>query len=63
VVFGSSGYFANSEIKIERSEAMSIGSWYAKDAYSVAYFDEGKFLYVTAGVIGATSISADCDKF
>tara|TARA_R110000772_G_scaffold183576_2_gene294715 strand:- start:136 stop:498 length:363 start_codon:yes stop_codon:yes gene_type:complete len=63
MVFGKAGYFANSETNIEWSEAMSIETWLAKGAYDLTYFKEGKFQFVTVGILGSISISADCDKF
>ena len=63
MVFGMSSQFEKYEIKIEWSGGMRLETWRARDAYSVTYFVEGKFLFVSAGVHGTKSISADCDKF
>tara|TARA_B110001469_G_scaffold124683_1_gene138789 strand:- start:1886 stop:2173 length:288 start_codon:yes stop_codon:yes gene_type:complete len=64
IVFGSSGFFDKFVLPLSSSQQWpSAKAWYAKDDHSMAYFDEGKFLYVTAGISGSTSISADCDKF
>ena len=64
MVFGGGLFFDKSVLPLSSSQQWPSGeAWYAKDAYSVAYFDEGKLVYVTAGISGSTSISADCDKF
>ena len=63
MVFGSSGYFAKSTMVLKQGHSFpKREKWYAKDMYSVTYFDNGKFLHVSTGSSGSTSISAGCDK-
>ena len=64
MVFGKGGFFGGQERELrEKMNWPSTEIWYAADQWSMAYFDEGKFLYVSTGVTGSVSISADCDKF
>ena len=64
MVFGKGGFFDGQETELrEEMNWPSKESWYAADRWSMAYFDEGKFLYVGVGAVGSVSISADCDKF
>jgi len=64
MVFGSSGYFANTEEKLKPNHHWpNIEKWYGYDTYDRSYFDTGKFLYTRVGSGGIQSISADCDKF
>mgnify|MGYP003641351842 CR=1 FL=1 len=63
LVFGSSGYFADAAMELTQGSIWpTLEKWRANDQYSVLYFEEGKFLYVSIAM-GATSKSADCDKF
>ena len=64
MVFGKGGFFGNKIMKLRKNFGWpSQESWYADGPYSMAYFDEGKFLYVSTGASGSVSLSADCDKF
>ena len=64
MVFGSTGYLKDAVVELVIGHNWpSQESWYANDAYSTAYFGEGKFVYAIPGSLGITSISADCDKF
>ena len=64
MVFGSTGYFADSVKELTTGRNWpSKEKWYASGTSSIAYFDEGKFLYTRNGSMGIVSISADCDKF
>ena len=64
VVFGSSGVFAGSEIKLSDGRVWPAQeTWYGNTKWSILYFDKGKFLYVRTGSTGNNSMSADCDKF
>ena len=63
MVFGSTGYFTDSVKELVKGRNWpAIEKWYASDIASIGYFGEGKFIY-TLNTIGATIISADCDKF
>ena len=63
MVFGSSGYFTGLAMELTQGRSWpTLEKWHANDAYSVLYFEEGKFLYVSIAM-GATSGSADCEKF
>ena len=64
MVFGKQGYFKN--ILLELREELNwpvLESWYAKNEFSMAFFDKGKFLYSMTTNTGVTSVSANCDKF
>ena len=64
MVFGSTGYFADSVKELTTGRNWpSKEKWYASGTSSIAYFDEGKFLYTRNGSTGIVSVSADCDKF
>ena len=64
MVFGSSGYFKDSETKlIPKMHWPNIESWHGGGAYHQTYFDRGKCLYSQVGSIGITTVSANCDKF
>ena len=64
MVFGSTGYFADSVKELTTGRNWpSKEKWYASGTSSIAYFDEGKFLYTRNGSMGIVSVSADCDKF
>ena len=63
MVFGKDGYFTKSVMVLKQGHSFpKREKWYAKDMYSVTYFDNGKFLHVSTGSSGSKSISADCDK-
>ena len=62
MVFGSSSYFANTEMKIEWSEAMRIETWEAADVESRLFMAKGSFGY-SAVTLKVVSVTADCDKF
>ena len=64
MVFGSTGYFADSVKELTTGRNWpSKEKWYASGTSSIAYFDEGKFLYTRNGSMGIVSVSAVCDKF
>ena len=64
MVFGSTGYFEDSVKELTTGwNWPSKEKWYASGTSSIAYFDEGKFLYTRNGSMGIVSVSADCDKF
>ena len=65
MVFGSSGVFAGSVIKLSDDGRAwpAQETWFGNTKYSMLYFAKGKFLYVRTGSQGSDSISADCDKF
>jgi hypothetical protein len=64
MVFGSAGFFKDLVVELVKGRNWpSIESWYANRIDSVAFFEEGKFLYTDNGVTGAIALSADCDKF
>ena len=64
MVFGSTGFFADSVKELVKgSNWPSQEKWYAGNTSSIAYFDEGKFLYTRNGSMGIVSVSADCEKF
>ena len=64
MVFGSSGYFTDHEMKLKSGNHWpSIEKWFSYDLYDQAYFEEGKFLYSFTGATGITTVTADCDKF
>ena len=63
MVFGGSGYFESTAIVLKQGSYWpKRETWYAKDRYSLTYFDNGKFMHVSTGSTGSKSISADCDK-
>ena len=63
MVFGASGYFESTAIVLKQGSYWpKRETWYAKDRYSLTYFDNGKFKHVSTGSTGSKSISADCDK-
>ena len=60
MVFGSTGSFADEVYELVTGMNWpSREAWYAKDYYSTTYFREGKFLYTSNGLTGATVVSAD----
>jgi hypothetical protein len=64
MVFGSTSYFKNEVIELVIGRYWpSQETWYANDTYSSTYFFEGKFSFTSNTVLGATAVSADCDKF
>ena len=64
MVFGSTGSFGNEVIELVTGRNWPRQErWYANDKYSMTFFNEGKFLYTSNGSIGATVVSADCEKF
>ena len=68
MVFGSTGFFADQVIELVIGlDRPSQEMWYADDLFSMTHFDKGKLLYsgtVFSGtVLGATAMSADCEKF
>ena len=65
MVFGSTGYFANSVNELNTLRTFpSQDKWFANSTYSITYFKKGKFFDTSnVGSLGITSISADCDKF
>ena len=65
MVFGSSGHFADTVVELDMGRTWpSQERWYANDKFSMLYFEEGKFQYVSVvGSSGSKLISADCDKF
>ena len=63
MVFGSTGYFANSVDEL--TTGMSFPwqeKWYAKNDFAMIRFTKGKLFYSQVGD-GITTISADCEKF
>jgi len=68
MVLGSTGVFTNQVYKLVIGlDRPSQEMWYADDLFSMTHFDKGKLLYsgtVFSGtVLGATAMSADCEKF
>ena len=64
MVFGSSGYFKETEAKLTPDRHWpTVENWYAHGARDAFYFKEGRFLFVAYGSLGSMSISAACDKF
>ncbi|MDB0064735.1 hypothetical protein N9E93_00520 [Oceanospirillaceae bacterium] len=64
MVFGSTGMFQGEVIELTTGRNWPRQEkWNANDAYSTAYFGEGKFVYAIPGSLGISSVSADCDKF
>ena len=62
MVFGSTGYFGNIVAKLGDNWP-SLEAWFANSEYSMTYFEEGKLLNTYNNAMGATVVSADCDKF
>ena len=62
MVFGSKGYFGNIVAKLGDNWP-SLEAWFANSEYSMTYFEEGKLLNTYNNAMGATVVSADCDKF
>ena len=63
MVFGSTGFFADQVIELAIGlDRPSQEMWYADDLFSMTLFEKGKLLY-SGTVLGATVMSADCDKF
>jgi len=64
MVFGSTGFFTNVVSELVKGKNWPRQEiWYAKSIDSVAFFEEGKFLFTDNGPAGVTAASADCDKF
>ena len=64
MVFGSSGYFTNHEMKLKPGNHWpSIETWFSDDQFDHAFFEKGKFLYSYTGKAGLSTIHANCDKF
>lgn len=62
MVFGSSGYFAGSEMKIkEINRFISMGIWNAEDAVSDLFFNVNRISYIELTLRTAV-VTADCDK-
>ena len=63
MVLGSTGVFTNQVYKLVIGlDRPSQEMWYADDLFSMTLFEKGKLLY-SGTVLGATVMSADCDKF
>ena len=62
MVFGSKGYFTNIVAKLGKNWP-SLEAWFANSEYSMTYFEEGKLLNTYNNAMGATVLSADCEKF
>jgi hypothetical protein len=64
MVFGSTGYFRNLVIELDKTLNWTSNEvWYAKNDFTSVYFQEGKLVYTQNNSLGATSASADCNKF
>ena len=64
MVFGSTGYFRNLVIELGKTLNWTSNEvWYAKNYFTSVYFQEGKLVYTQNNSLGATSASADCNKF
>jgi hypothetical protein len=64
MVFGSSGYFENTEEKLTPYlHWPNQEYWYSSMKHSMAVFDKGKFLHSVVLSSHITSVTADCDKF
>ena len=64
MVFGSTGYFKDSVIELVKGRNwLKLEVWFAKDEYSMTYFEGGKLLNTYNNSLGAVVVSADCDKF
>ena len=64
MVFGSSGYFADSVAWLDENQSWpSVETWYAITRATSIYFEKGKFASVRLDQEGATTVTANCDKF
>ena len=64
MVFGSTGWLTDSVKELIKDASFPIlENWYAKDQFSMTYFDNGKLLFAKVALTGMPSISADCEKF
>ncbi|MDB9958427.1 hypothetical protein OAD42_05020 [Oceanospirillaceae bacterium] len=64
MVFESTGYFRNLVIELDKTLNWTSNEvWYAKNDFTSVYFQEGKLVYTQNNSLGATSASADCNKF
>lgn len=64
MVFGSTGYFSDWEMELVKGRNWpSLERWYADNGYTMAFLENGKFLFAQVVSTDLVSISADCDKF
>lgn len=62
MVFGKSGTFKDFVMPIEGFYP-PVEEWRASSFISKGHFVQGKFFYADVGSLGATMLSANCDKF
>ena len=64
MAFGKQGYFEHAELKLIKDRNWpSLEIWDAENKYGRLNFTKGGFAYAFVGVLGVTTISADCEKF
>ena len=64
MVFGNSGYLEGKVMDLDDILGFPANEiWWGHTEQSRSFFDEGRFLWSYVGVLGITSISANCDKF
>ena len=64
MVFGKKGLLSGARMEIIHNMSKPLGeSVFAVQDFSIAYFDEGKFMRSMVFIKFIESVTADCDKF